>query len=381
MSNDKQETSSAAETVEVQIQACRDSIKNVMGRDRYRLQRQLKDIAGKLKAGKRVDQPIAKLMTAIERSVRLRQQREQSVPDITFPDALPVSGRRDEISELIRDNQVVILAGETGSGKTTQLPKICLQLGRGIDGVIGHTQPRRIAARTVASRIADELNTPLGESVGYQVRFSDHSSETSHIKLMTDGILLAEIQHDRYLNKYDTLIIDEAHERSLNIDFLLGYLKQLLPRRPDLKVIITSATIDVDRFSKHFNDAPVIEVSGRTYPVDVHYRPTADSDDDLYTAITDTVEEILQSEKDSARRGGDILVFLSGERDIRETALALRKAEFPHLEVLPLYARLGLAEQNKVFDHQQERKVTLSSTVEKSTAPKMVLRKRKRKKR
>ncbi|GAB3100238.1 ATP-dependent RNA helicase HrpA [Pseudomaricurvus hydrocarbonicus] len=338
-------------------------LKEAMGRDQHRLSRQLGQIKDRLKTGQSADQAIDKLRGGIERSVDLCRRRAEAVPTIEFPEELPVSGRREEIAKLIQENQVVILAGETGSGKTTQLPKICLELGRGVKGLIGHTQPRRIAARTVASRIAEELNTPLGQSVGYQVRFTDHSQDTSHIKLMTDGILLAEIQHDRYLNKYDTLIIDEAHERSLNIDFLLGYLKRVLPKRPDLKVIITSATIDLQRFSEHFDNAPVIEVSGRTFPVEVHYRPMADKDEDLYGAITDTVEEILQTEKSGTRRGGDILVFLSGEREIRETALALRRAEFPHLEVLPLYARLSLAEQNKVFNAHKGRRIVLSTNV------------------
>src|SRR5215468_3617406 len=208
--------------------------------------------------------------------VAARAARRAAMPPITYPAELPVSQRRDEIAEVIRDHQVVVIAGETGSGKTTQIPKICLELGRGVDGQIGHTQPRRLAARTVAERIAEELGTPLGEAVGFKVRFTDQSGEDTLVKLMTDGILLAEIQQDRLLRQYDTLIIDEAHERSLNIDFLLGYLKQLLPRRPDLKVIITSATIDPERFSRHFGDAPIIEVSGRTYPVEMRYRPLVD---------------------------------------------------------------------------------------------------------
>ena len=271
---------------------------------------------------------------------------EREVPaKIEFPEQLPVSERRADIEAAIRDHQVVILAGETGSGKTTQLPKICLNLGRGRQLRIGHTQPRRIAARTVAQRIADELNTSLGGLVGYQIRFNDTVSDASAIKLMTDGILLAELTHDRDLSAYDTLIIDEAHERSLNIDFLLGYLKQLLPRRPDLKIIVTSATIDVARFSEHFNDAPVIEVSGRTYPVDVQYvGDTEDRDEGVRQQIADLLGEIEQG-----RFGprGDALVFLPGERDIRELAKALRYND--RLRVLPLYARLSQAEQNRVF--------------------------------
>jgi ATP-dependent helicase HrpA len=271
---------------------------------------------------------------------------ERAVPaQIDFPEQLPVSERRADIEAAIRDHQVVILAGETGSGKTTQLPKICLNLGRGRQLRIGHTQPRRIAARTVAQRIADELNTSLGDLVGYQIRFNDTVSDASAIKLMTDGILLAELTHDRDLSAYDTLIIDEAHERSLNIDFLLGYLKQLLPRRPDLKVIVTSATIDVARFSEHFNDAPVIEVSGRTYPVDVHYvGDTEDRDEGVRQQIADLLGDIEQGQFGPR---GDALVFLPGERDIRELAKALRYND--RLRVLPLYARLSQAEQNRVF--------------------------------
>jgi ATP-dependent helicase HrpA len=278
---------------------------------------------------------------------------------ISYPEELPVSQRRGDIAAAIRDHQVVIVAGETGSGKTTQLPKICLELGRGITGQIGHTQPRRIAARTVAERIAEELGTPLGDIVGYKVRFTDKSGDATAVKLMTDGILLAEISADRNLTRYDTLIIDEAHERSLNIDFILGYLRQLLPRRPDLKVIITSATIDPERFAEHFKDqrsgepAPIIEVSGRTYPVEVRYRPINDDKDedrDQVTAITDAIGEL-------EREGpGDILVFLSGEQEIRDTADALKGR--PNLDVLPLYSRLSSAEQHRVFEVPASRSIT-----------------------
>jgi len=337
----------------------------VMGLDHYRLHRQWREISRIAAKGETVDPRLGKYQKELERSQKLLERRRATVPEVSYSEELPISERRDEIRELIEKHQVVVLAGETGSGKTTQLPKICLELGRGQRGMIGHTQPRRLAARTVASRIAEELNTPLGESVGYQVRFSDHSKDTTHIKLMTDGILLAEIQRDRFLNKYDTLIIDEAHERSLNIDFLLGYIKTILPKRPDLKVIITSATIDLERFSKHFDDAPVIEVSGRTYPVTTHYRPMTDDYDDQYQAIVDTVDEILVSEKGSSQRGGDILVFLSGEREIRETAKALRSANIPQLEIQPLYARLSLAEQNKVFRVQKSsvRRICLATKI------------------
>ena len=289
------------------------------------------------------------------------RERLPAVPVITYPPELPVSQRKDEIAAAIRDHQVVIVAGETGSGKTTQLPKICLELGRGTAGQIGHTQPRRIAARTVAERIAAELGTELGGLIGYKVRFNDTSSDSTRVKVMTDGILLAELQRDRELRRYDTLIIDEAHERSLNVDFILGYLKQLLPRRPDLKVIITSATIDPDRFSRHFNDAPIVEVSGRTYPVEVRYRPLADPDDpehepkDQVQGILDAVDEL------SAEGPGDILVFLSGEREIRDTAEALAGRD--SLEVLPLYARLSAAEQYKVFHRHQTRRVVLATNI------------------
>jgi ATP-dependent helicase HrpA len=277
--------------------------------------------------------------------------------EISYPAELPVSQRREDIAAAIRDHQVVIVAGETGSGKTTQLPKICLELGRGLPGtdgrrggMIGHTQPRRIAARSVAERIADELGTELGDLVGYQVRFTDRTSKASRVKVMTDGILLAELQRDRELRRYDTLIIDEAHERSLNIDFLLGYLKRLLPKRPDLKLIITSATIDVERFARHF-DAPVVEVSGRTYPVEVRYRPLVEvpeSDDEGEAVVRDQTEAIVDAVQELSAEGpGDILVFLPGEREIRDTADALSGLE--RLEVVPLYSRLSAAEQHKVF--------------------------------
>src|SRR5450759_3886324 len=292
-------------------------------------------------------------------------RRLAAMPKITYPDDLPVAARRDDIAAAIRDHQVVIVAGETGSGKTTQLPKICLELGRGIEGLIGHTQPRRIAARSVAERIAEELHTELGTAVGYQVRFTDHSSSSTLVKVMTDGILLAEMQRDRDLRRYDTIIIDEAHERSLNIDFILGYLKQLLPRRPDLKVIITSATIDPQRFSKHFDNAPIIEVSGRTYPVGVRYRPlvgeTTDEGRDQVTGICDAVEELWTENR--GLNSGDILVFLSGEREIRDAAEALAGMMMPHTEILPLYARLSAAEQHRVFGQHTGRRVILATNV------------------
>lgn len=283
-------------------------------------------------------------------------RRRAVVPAVSYPPELPVSASRDELLAAIRDNQVVVVAGETGSGKTTQLPKLCLELGRGVRGMIGHTQPRRLAARTVAERIADELKVPLGEAVGYAIRFSDRSREDTLVRVMTDGLLLAEIQSDRLLQRYDTIIVDEAHERSLNIDFLLGYLARLLPQRPDLKVIITSATIDPERFARHFGDAPVVEVSGRTYPVEVRYRPL-DEDADQVDAIGDAVEELLRE------RADDVLVFLSGEREIRDTADALGGRLGPRVEVLPLYARLSAAAQQRVFKPHGKPRVVLATNV------------------
>lgn len=288
-------------------------------------------------------------------------------PKITFPETLPISQKRDEIAKLIHDHQVVIVAGETGSGKTTQLPKICLSLGYGNGKLIGHTQPRRIAARTVADRIASELDTPLGHGVGYQVRFKNQSNQHTRIKLMTDGVLLSEIQHDRLLKKYDVIIIDEAHERSLNIDFILGLLKPLAKKRPELKIIITSATIDLDKFAQHFTvngkPAPIIEVSGRTFPVETLYQVPESTTESLPDTITRTVKSIIRDEaQGKMKASGDILVFCAGERDIRETAQTLRKAHLP-IDVLPLYSRLSIREQNKVFSPAQRRKVVLATNV------------------
>ncbi|MER7956821.1 ATP-dependent RNA helicase HrpA [Streptomyces sp. NPDC096030] len=331
-------------------------------RDAHRLGR-------RLEGARRIRKPEAREAVLDEIAAEAGKAKERvdgrasRVPAVTYPEQLPVSQKKDVILEAIRDHQVVIVAGETGSGKTTQIPKICLELGRGVRGMIGHTQPRRIAARTVAERVADELRTPLGEAVGWKVRFTDQvNPDATFVKLMTDGILLAEIQTDRELRAYDTIIIDEAHERSLNIDFLLGYLAQLLPKRPDLKVVITSATIDPERFSRHFGDAPIVEVSGRTYPVEVRYRPlleedSEESDRDQITAICDAVDE-LQSEGP-----GDVLVFLSGEREIRDTADALLKKQLRNTEVLPLYARLSHAEQHRVFQAHSGRRIVLATNV------------------
>ncbi|MCL6302116.1 ATP-dependent RNA helicase HrpA [Streptomyces kronopolitis] len=360
----------------------------LMLRDQQRLGRRL-DGARRIRKPEARTAVLAEIAGGIDEAELRVAQRRAAVPGITYPEELPVSQKKDEILAAIRDHQVVIVAGETGSGKTTQIPKICLELGRGVRGLIGHTQPRRIAARTVAERVAEELETPLGEAVGWKVRFTDQVGGDTLVKLMTDGILLAEIQTDRELRQYDTIIIDEAHERSLNIDFILGYLAQLLPRRPDLKVVITSATIDPERFARHFGafaavdaadgrgtsarpdasgdeeakpTAPVVEVSGRTYPVEVRYRPLLeeggrDADRDQITAICDAVDEL------QAEGPGDILVFLSGEREIRDTADALHKKALPFTEVLPLYARLSHAEQHRVFQRHTGRRIVLATNV------------------
>ncbi len=364
-------------TVTSPLAELRAALPSLMLRDQRRLGRRVQQAAGLRDAAAR-DRALGRLAGEVAAAAARAQARAAAVPAVTYPPELPISQRRDEIAAAIRDHQVVIVAGETGSGKTTQLPKICLELGRGVAGQIGHTQPRRIAARTVAERIAAELGTDLGGAVGYQVRFTDTSGDSTLVKVMTDGILLTEMQRDRRLLRYDTLIIDEAHERSLNIDFILGYLRRLLPTRPDLKVIITSATIDPGRFSAHFSGAPVIEVSGRTYPVEVRYRPLADPDErdeprdqsphdqvprDQVQGILDAVAELR------AAGPGDILVFLSGEREIRDAADAL--AGIPGgdgrgpdpVEVLPLYGRLSAAEQHRVFQAHRGRRVVLATNV------------------
>ncbi|MFH9420514.1 ATP-dependent RNA helicase HrpA [Streptomyces sp. NPDC017529] len=358
------------------LPALLERLPELMLRDQQRLGRRL-DGARRIRKPEARAAVLAEIAAGIEEAELRVERRRAAVPAITYPEQLPVSQKKDEILEAIRDHQVVIVAGETGSGKTTQIPKICLELGRGVRGLIGHTQPRRIAARTVAERVAEELRTPLGEAVGWKVRFTDQVGSDTLVKLMTDGILLAEIQTDRELRQYDTIIIDEAHERSLNIDFILGYLAQLLPRRPDLKVVITSATIDPERFARHFGSfasvpaegdgdetpsAPIVEVSGRTYPVEVRYRPLleeggTDSDRDQITAICDAVDEL------QAEGPGDVLVFLSGEREIRDTADALNKKNLPATEVLPLYARLSHAEQHRVFQRHTGRRIVLATNV------------------
>ena len=378
--------------------------------DRFRLRRSLQQAKEDNLKNKSVEKYLSEIARKIRSSAAKLQARKDALPQPEYPQDLPVSLRKDEIAAAILKHQVVIVCGETGSGKTTQLPKICLELGRGVAGLIGHTQPRRIAARSVASRIAQELKSPLGQVVGYKVRFNDKLTESTYVKLMTDGILLAETQGDKFLNAYDTIIIDEAHERSLNIDFLLGYLKQLLPKRPDLKVIVTSATIDADRFSSHFNGAPVIEVSGRTYPVEIRYRPlgkaqdrarakaqelannSEDDDQDLELLGQDVMglkrharvesrwleeddteeaieEAILDAADDLLRLGdGDILVFLPGEREIRDTAEHLRKYQgrsvrLKNIEVLPLFARLSIEDQQKIFRPHGLRRIVLATNV------------------
>ncbi|WOH38288.1 ATP-dependent RNA helicase HrpA [Thalassotalea fonticola] len=300
---------------------------------------------------------LATIEEAINQSINSKIHLLKSIPKISYPEQLPVSQSVDKIAQAIKENQVVIIAGETGSGKTTQIPKICLELGRGIEGFIGHTQPRRIAARTVANRIAEEMQSKLGEQVGYKVRFTDQVSSNTYVKLMTDGILLAEMQRDRLLRQYDTIIIDEAHERSLNIDFILGYLKQILPKRPDLKIIITSATIDPMKFSKHFNNAPIIEVSGRTYPVDIHYSPLDEQEGDYVNGIINAVKQLDDLPM------GDILVFLNGEREIRDVAAALEKENLRDTQILPLFSRLTVAEQNRIFAPHRGRNIVLATNV------------------
>ncbi|MDP2904008.1 MAG: ATP-dependent RNA helicase HrpA [Methylovulum sp.] len=371
------------------IKQLTDQLPLCMNQDRHALKRQLDRLRSDYKKSKNLAGPLNALASRIEKSVAARQQRLASIPALNFPD-LPVTGKKDEIAALISAHQVIIMCGETGSGKTTQLPKICLSIGRGTAGFIGHTQPRRIAARTVADRIAEELGETIGKSVGYKIRFNDKTHANSLVKLMTDGILLAESQNDPYLNQYDTIIIDEAHERSLNIDFLIGYMKWLLPKRPDLKLVITSATIDTQRFSTHFNDAPIIEVSGRTYPVDIRYRPIGqdvedegdddpfagsewarnapegsrawtardETSDDLQNAILDAVDELTRDLR------GDILIFLSGEREIRETADSLKKFHPTQYEVLPLYSKLSVGEQERVFNPKGGRlRIVLATNV------------------
>ncbi|WP_346799220.1 ATP-dependent RNA helicase HrpA [Halomonas sp. Bachu 37] len=356
------------------LHAIRQGLGSVMLRDAYRLENKLGGLERRVREGKPVNRGVGELQREFSRARAVLARRQAQPVTLNYPPDLPVVERRQDILKALEQHQVVVVAGETGSGKTTQLPKLCLELGLGRRGLIGHTQPRRLAARSVATRLAEELEVPLGEQVGYQVRFTDQSSESTLVKLMTDGILLAETQHDPQLKRYDAIIIDEAHERSLNIDFLLGYLKRLLPKRPDLKVIITSATIDVERFAAHFGSvekpAPVVAVSGRTYPVETHYRPLVrDAEDEedrtLQEGILHAVEEIAIIEREKGWLHGprDVLVFLPGEREIRETADTLRRADLRDTEILPLYARLSNAEQNRVFSAHRGRRIVLATNV------------------
>lgn len=345
------------------IDSLRALLPKTMLRDRHRIASRLRAAEAGERSGRNVSDAIRQIADEMHRSMTIRTTRAQAALRPSFPIDLPVVERKNDIAQAIQQHQVIVVCGETGSGKTTQLPKICLDIGRGIDGMIGHTQPRRIAARSVATRIAEELHTRIGQGVGFKIRFTDETSENTFIKVMTDGILLAEFQSDRFLERYDTIIIDEAHERSLNIDFLLGSLHGLLPRRPDLKLIITSATIDPDRFSKHFHDAPILMVSGRTYPVETRYRPMTRDDPDiedqeLIPAILESIDALWLD-----AGPGDTLIFLTGERDIRETAEALRKHHPPNVDILPLYARLSGEEQMRVFTPHVRPRIVLATNV------------------
>ncbi len=341
------------------------AIAQCLCRDRVDLRRLWRSIEQRRRRGQLHDRLLARFQRQVEQSAAARQKRLDGLPKPAGAADLPISEKRDAIARAIAEHQVVVVCGQTGSGKSTQLPAICLEAGRGVDGVIGHTQPRRIAARSIAARLAEELGRPLGREVGYKVRFNDRTSGDGYIKVMTDGILLAETQHDRMLSAYDTIIIDEAHERGLNIDFLLGYLHQLLPQRPDLKLIVTSATIDPDRFSRHFGDCPAIEVSGRAHPVELRYRPLRTDDPDeqdreMLEGIVDAVDELARE----GRAGDeDILVFLPGEREIREAAEALRKHHPPRTEILPLFARLSAEQQNRIFRPHPGRRIVLATNV------------------
>jgi ATP-dependent helicase HrpA len=351
--------------------ALQQAVSNCLAKDTFRLNRDLQTIFGLIKQNKSFDNKLAKLLLSIERSQQVLAQRK-TVLKLNYPESLPVSQKREQILAALSEHQVIIIAGETGSGKTTQLPKMCLELGLGQAGTIAHTQPRRLAARSVASRIAQELEVEMGQEVGCQVRFSDQTTDRTRVKLMTDGILLAQTQNDKFLSEYDCIIIDEAHERSLNIDFLLGFLKQLLPKRPDLKVVITSATIDLTRFSEHFSNAPVIEVSGRTFPVEDRFRPLVrehedDTDLTIQEGILHGLQELAAQDR-IKQQAGDVLVFLPGEREIRECAEFLRKMtlhdkDLRNSQILPLYARLGVSEQGKIFTESVGRRIILATNV------------------
>ncbi|MDX1397427.1 MAG: helicase-related protein, partial [Oceanospirillum sp.] len=346
------------------------ALDQVLLKDRFRLQQSWRQSLKQKDSDKQ-----QKLAQQILRSAEKADRRAKLIPKVEYPENLPVSQKKADIAEAIQNNQVVVIAGETGSGKTTQIPKICLELGLGAKGLIGHTQPRRLAARTVADRVAEELKVPLGEQVGYQVRFTDQVTDNTLVKLMTDGILLAETQNDRFLNRYEVIIIDEAHERSLNIDFLLGYAKQLLLKRKDLKVIITSATIDTEKFAAHFNQAPIIEVSGRTYPVEIHYRNGANSADDKEgnSYIDLAVKEVANLHRKN--EFGDILIFMPTERDIIETVdllnqeinqigAAKKKSSLKAgTLVLPLFGRLHAADQGRIFKNFNGRKIVVATNI------------------
>ena len=356
---------------ELDRQALKKAVQQCLVKDRFRLNRDLQAIFSLAKQEKPFDKKLVKLLAGVERSQEIAALRQAPLK-LSYPDTLPVSLKREAVLTALNEHQVVIVAGETGSGKTTQLPKLCLELGLGQFGTIAHTQPRRLAARSVANRIAQELGVEVGQEVGCQVRFSDQTSERTRVKLMTDGILLAQTQHDKFLSEYDCIIIAEAHERSLNIDFLLGFLKQLLPKRPDLKVVITSATIDLERFSEHFSNAPIVEVSGRTFPVEDRFRPlTRDSEDDTDLTIQEGIlhglQELAQQDRIN-KKAGDVLVFLPGEREIRECAEYLRKMtlhdkDLRTSQILPLYARLGVSEQGKIFTESVGRRIILATNV------------------
>jgi len=351
-----------------------DQLNGAMSTDRHRLRNQLRAIVEAADTGKPYDKNLERFLDQLHNSVDRAEQRKSLVPQLVYDESLPIVGRKAEIAEAIRNHQCVVVSGETGSGKSTQLPKICLEVGRGVGGLIGHTQPRRIAARSIASRLAEELGTSVGKKVGFKIRFTDQTSPETLVKLMTDGVLLAESQSDRFLNQYDTLIIDEAHERSLNIDFLLGYLHRLLPKRPDFRLIITSATIDAQRFAEHFGDergpAPIIEVSGRTYPVEVRYRPLEEEDAEVDDEPLDPIQGVARALDELCREGqGDVLVFLPTERDILEASRKLRPRNFGggSTEIVPLYARLSTAEQNKVFQPHTGRRIVLATNVAESS--------------
>jgi ATP-dependent helicase HrpA len=366
-------TDASGEPIQPQSSDFARQIDLAMQVDQFRLRRLLRNIDRASRQGKSTDRQREKLRKDLNRSVAVRERRAATKPRCDFNLDLPILERRAEISETIRQHQVVVICGETGSGKSTQLPKICLDIGRGIGGLIGHTQPRRVAARTIAARLAEELKSSIGEHVGFQIRFHDTTKPTTFIKLMTDGILLAETQGDRFLDRYDTIIVDEAHERSLNVDFLIGYLKNILPKRPDLRVIITSATIDAKSFAAHFStsgqEVPIIEVSGRTFPVEVRYRAFEPQDDN--DEPPSAADQIAEAAAELCREGpGDILTFLPTERDIMEVAKRLRSRSFAgtnKIQILPLYGRLSTAEQNKVFKPTGQRRMILATNVAESS--------------